>query len=145
LGLLRERDDAAPTAPPLDLDSLPGLIDNARAAGLRTDAELEVEGAAVPPAIGRAAFRIVQESLTNVLRHAEASRALVRVGARPGVLSIEVTDDGRANGIAATPGHGLRGMAERATALGGHVDAGPLKEGGWRVGAELPLGGGSLR
>jgi signal transduction histidine kinase len=145
LGLLRERDDAAPTAPPLDLESLPGLIDNARAAGLRTDAELEVEGAAVPPAIGRAAFRIVQESLTNVLRHAEASRALVRVGARPGVLSIEVTDDGRANGIAATPGHGLRGMAERATALGGHVDAGPLKEGGWRVGAELPLGGGSLR
>ncbi len=112
-------DDAAPTAPALDLESLPGLIDNTRAAGLRTDAEVEIDGAPVPPAIGRAAFRIVQEALTNVLRHAEASRALVRVGERAGVLTIEVTDDGRANGSAATPGHGLRGMAERATALGG--------------------------
>jgi signal transduction histidine kinase len=145
LGLLRERGDAAPTAPALDLESLPGLIDNARAAGLGIDAEVEIDGAPVPPAIGRAAFRIVQESLTNVLRHAEASRALVRVGERAGVLTIEVTDDGRPNGIAASPGHGLRGMAERATALGGNVDAGPLKAGGWRVSAELPLGGGAPR
>jgi signal transduction histidine kinase len=145
LGLLRERDDAAPTAPALDLESLPGLIDNTRAAGLRTDTKLEIFGAPVPPAIGRAAFRIVQEALTNVLRHAEASRALVRVGERAGVLTIEVTDDGRANGIAATPGHGLRGMAERATALGGYVDAGPRDEGGWRVSAELPLNGGAPR
>ena len=141
LGLLRERGDAAPTAPALDLESLPGLIDNARAAGLRTDAELEIDGAHVPPAIGRAAFRLVQESLTNVLRHAEASSALVRVAERDGVLTIEVTDDGRPNGTAASPGHGLRGMAERATALGGSVDAGPRREGGWRVSAELPLGG----
>jgi signal transduction histidine kinase len=145
LGLLRERDDAAPTAPALDLESLPGLIDNARAAGLRTDAEVEIDCAPVPPAIGRAAFRIVQEALTNVLRHAEASRALVRVGETAGVLTIEVTDNGRANGIPASPGHGLRGMAERATALGGSVDAGPRKRGGWRVSAELPLGGGAPR
>jgi signal transduction histidine kinase len=145
LGLLRERGDAAPTAPALGLESLPGLIDNARAAGLRTDAEVEIDGAPVPPAIGRAAFRIVQESLTNVLRHAKASTALVRVGERAGVLTIEVTDDGRANGIPPTPGHGLRGMAERATALGGSVDAGPHKEGGWRVSAELPLGSGAPR
>src|SRR5690349_10690648 len=81
LGLLRESDDAAPTAPALDLESLPGLIENARAAGVHADAEVAIGDAAVPPAIGRAAFRIVQEALTNVVRHADASSTLVRVGA----------------------------------------------------------------
>jgi signal transduction histidine kinase len=145
LGLLRESDDAAPTAPALDLESLPGLIENARAAGVRADAEVAIDDAAVPPAIGRAAFRIVQEALTNVLRHADASSAVVRVGARSNVLTIEVTDDGRAHTAAVRPGHGLRGMAERAAALGGHLDVGPREEGGWRVNAELPLNGSALR
>jgi signal transduction histidine kinase len=139
LGLLREPDDAVPTAPALDLESLPGLIENARAAGLRADAQVAVDGATVPAAIGRAAFRIVQEALTNVLRHADASSALVRVGASPEVLTIEVTDDGRAQTTAGAPGHGLRGMAERAAAVGGHLDVGPREDGGWRVSAELPL------
>ena len=141
LGLLREPDDAAPTEPASDLDALPGLLENARAAGVRADADVAIGGAAVPPAIGRAAFRIVQEALTNVLRHAGASRALVRVGASSGVLTIEVTDDGRSQLPAPKPGHGLRGMAERAAALGGALEVGPREEGGWRVSAELPLDG----
>jgi signal transduction histidine kinase len=145
LGLLRGPGDAAPTAPEYDLESLPGLIENARAAGVRTDAEVAIHGAAVPPAIGRAAFRIVQEALTNVLRHAEASSALVRVGARSDVLTIEVTDNGRAHPAEVSPGHGLRGMAERAAACGGHLDVGPREEGGWRVSAQLPLNRGGVR
>ena len=145
LGLLREPDDAVPTAPVLDLESLPGLIENARAAGLRADAQVATGGATVPAAIGRAAFRIVQEALTNVLRHANASSALVRVGARSDMLTIEVTDNGRTRTEAPTPGHGLRGMAERAAAVGGHLDVGPREEGGWRVSAELPLGGSGRR
>jgi signal transduction histidine kinase len=140
LGLLREPDDVVPTAPALDLESLPGLIENARAAGLRADAQVAIDGAAVPAAIGRTAFRIVQEALTNVLRHADASSALVHVGASSDLLTIEVTDDGRAHTTAGAPGHGLRGMAERAAAVGGHLDVGPREEGGWRVSAELPLG-----
>jgi signal transduction histidine kinase len=145
LGFLRDQHDAAPTAPALDLGSLPGLIDNARAAGLRARADVEIDGADVAPAIGRAAFRIVQEALTNVLRHADASSARVRVGARSGTLEIEITDDGRGAGLRANPGHGLRGMAERAAALGGRLDVGPREEGGWRVNAELPLVDGDVR
>jgi signal transduction histidine kinase len=141
LGLLREQGDAAPTAPALDLEALPGLVDNARTAGLRADVDVEVNGASVPSAIGQAAFRIVQEALTNVLRHADASSAHVRVRASADELDIEVTDDGRANSVGVNPGHGLSGMAERATALGGRIRVGPRDEGGWRVKAVLPLDG----
>jgi signal transduction histidine kinase len=145
LGLLREPDDAVPTEPALDLESLPGLIETARAAGLSADAEVAIARATVPAAIGRTAFRIVQEALTNVLRHADASSVLVHVGATSDALTIEVTDNGQAQDTAVTPGHGLRGMAERAAAVGGHLDAGPQEEGGWRVSAELPLGGSHRR
>jgi signal transduction histidine kinase len=107
--------------------------------------DVQVNGAAVPSAIGGAAFRIVQEALTNVLRHADASSAHVRVHAHAGALDIEITDDGRADGTGADAGLGLRGMAERAAALGGRVNVGPREEGGWRVHAVLPLNGGQRR
>jgi signal transduction histidine kinase len=141
LGLLRRQGDAAPTAPAFDLEALPSLVDHARSGGLDADMDVELDGAAVPSAIGRAAFRIAQEALTNVLRHADASRAHVRVRVETNTLDLEVTDDGRANSAAAHPGLGLRGMAERAAALGGRLDVGPRDEGGWRVHARLPLGG----
>jgi signal transduction histidine kinase len=141
LGLLREPDDAAPTAPALGIESLPRLIESARAAGLRADTQVAIDGTTVPPAIGRTVFRIVQEALTNVLRHADASSALVSVRAKPDAITIEVTDNGRAHSATVMPGHGLRGMAERAAAVGGHLDVGPREEGGWRVSAKLPLGG----
>jgi signal transduction histidine kinase len=145
LSLLRDQDDAAPTAPAFDLEALPGLVDDVRSAGLRADVDVQVNGATVPSAIGGAAFRIVQEALTNVLRHAHASSAHVGVRTSAGVLDIEVTDDGRSDSADVTPGLGLRGMAERAAALGGRVDVGPSDHGGWRVHAVLPLSGGDRR
>jgi signal transduction histidine kinase len=145
LSLLRGQAEAAPTGPTLDLESLPRLRDQARSGGLQTNMEVDVDGVAVPSAIGGAAFRIVQEALTNVLRHADASAACVCVRASADTLDIEVTDDGRADAPGAGAGLGLRGMAERAAALGGSVDAGPRAEGGWRVHAILPLGGGRAR
>jgi signal transduction histidine kinase len=145
LGLLRARDDTAPTAPALDLEALPGLLDRARSAGLRADADVRIDGAAVPSAVGGAAFRIVQEAITNVLRHADASTARVCVRADGRALEIEVTDDGRVDAAAGAAGLGLRGMAERAMALGGYLDAGPREEGGWRVHAVLPLETGNGR
>jgi signal transduction histidine kinase len=145
LGLLRDRGEVAPTAPAFDLEALPGLVETARASGVHADIDVEVDHATVPSAVGGAAFRIIQEALTNVLRHAHASSAWVRVRARSGALDIEISDDGQANGAGVTPGHGLRGMAERAAALGGRVDAGPRAEGGWQVHAVLPLNGRGTR
>ena len=139
LDLLRDQGDAAPTAPAFGLEGLPRLVDQARATGLDAKADVEVNGAIVPSAIGGAAFRIIQEALTNVLRHADASSAQVRVRSNHDALQIEVTDDGQASTTGVTSGLGLRGMAERAAALGGHVDVGPRAEGGWRVHAMLPL------
>jgi signal transduction histidine kinase len=107
--------------------------------------DVQLDGAAIPSAIGGAAFRIVQEALTNVLRHANASSAQVNVRTTSDSLAIEITDDGRAGHAELGPGLGLRGMAERAEALGGHVDAGPRATGGWHVHAMLPLSGGKHR
>jgi len=141
LSVLRDQGEVAPTAPAFDLGSLPGLVDHARAAGVLANVNIELDDAAVPSAVSGAAFRIVQEALTNVLRHADASNAAVRVSATSDSIEIEITDDGTGNGVTASPGHGLRGMAERAAALGGRVQAGPRDEGGWRVRAVLPLNG----
>jgi signal transduction histidine kinase len=137
--LIRAQGDAAPTTPAFDLDALPGLLDHARSAGLHTELDVRLDGAMIPSTIGGAAYRIVQEALTNVLRHADATSARVSVRARTDVLDIDITDDGRSDNASAEPGLGLRGMAERSAALGGHIDAGPLHEQGWRVHAVLPL------
>jgi signal transduction histidine kinase len=139
LSLLRDESEAAPTAPAFDLEALPALVDHARSAGVHTDVDVQLNGAAVPSPVGGAAYRIVQEALTNVLRHADASSARVGVRTTRDALDIEITDDGRADHAGVRPGLGLRGMAERAAALGGRVDAGPRPTGGWRVHAVLPL------
>ncbi|MDX6599342.1 MAG: hypothetical protein QOE87_3229 [Gaiellales bacterium] len=138
LGLLRESHESAPTEPPLGLDALPQLVERARGAGLSAEADFADIGAAIPTTVGQAGFRIVQESLTNVLRHADATRASIRVRVRQGALEIEVENDGR-DASPAVAGLGLRGMAERADALGGRLVAGPRAGGGWRVHALLPL------
>src|SRR5947209_9409933 len=145
LSLLRAHGEVAPTTPALDLESLPALLDHARSAGLRADLDLQINGAALPSAVGGAAYRIVQEALTNVLRHANASSAHVAVRTTPKSLDIEVTDDGQSDDVDVSPGLGLRGMAERATALGGRINAGPSAAGGWRVHAVLPLSGSERR
>ncbi|MEU3610599.1 histidine kinase [Streptomyces sp. NPDC035033] len=128
------------TAPPRGLADVPELVERARALGL--DATLTVEGreADVPAAVDRTVYRIVQESLTNVARHAEAASASVRIDCRPELLAVRVDDDGRAAPAAApVPGLGLLGMRERVTALGGRLTAGPRDGGGFSVLAELPV------
>lgn len=145
LSLLRAQGEVAPTSPALDLEALPALLDRARSAGLPTNLDVHRNGALVPSAVGGAAYRIVQEALTNVLRHANASSAHVAVRATAKSLEIEITDDGRSGDLGVSPGLGLRGMAERATALGGRINAGPSAAGGWRVHAVLPLNGSEPR
>ena len=145
LALLRDETDGAPTAPTPDLHDLPGLIDRSRTAGLQTTLDLDTGAGVVPSAISAAAFRITQEALTNVLRHADASSATVRIHAAVDSLEVQVTDNGSGQAVTADPGFGLRGMAERAAALGGRLEAGPRPEGGWRVRAVLPLSGGGIR
>ncbi|MEU0548707.1 histidine kinase [Micromonospora sp. NPDC005979] len=133
------RDDSR--NPPRGIDHLPELVQRARLAGL--DATLTVQGRrqAVPVAVDRTAYRIVQESLTNVARHAAAASASVHVDYRPDALAIRVDDDGAATPAAApAPGVGLLGMRERVTALGGRLHAAPRDEGGFTVHAELPVG-----
>jgi signal transduction histidine kinase len=145
LSLLRAQGDVAPTTPASDLEALPGLLDHARSAGLRTDLDVQMNGALVPSAVGGAAYRIVQEALTNVLRHANASSAHVAVWTTAEALDIEITDDGQSGDLEVSPGLGLRGMTERATAIGGRINAGPSASGGWRVHAVLPLNGSEPR
>ncbi|MFI1979585.1 sensor histidine kinase [Streptomyces wedmorensis] len=132
------RDDD--TTPPRGLDDVPELVRRARTFGL--DATLTVEGTHrdVSAAVDRTVYRIVQESLTNVARHAGATTASVRIDCRPDTLEIAVVDDGRATtGAAPTPGLGLVGMRERVTALGGRLRAAPRDGGGFAVRAELPV------
>ncbi|GED90227.1 sensor histidine kinase [Streptomyces sp. 6-11-2] len=132
------RDDD--TAPPRGLDHVPELVERARAIGL--DATLTIKGQRhdVPAAVDRTVYRIVQESLTNIARHAAADSASVRIDCRPDALTIRVDDDGRATpGTAPVPGVGLLGMRERVTALGGRLRAEPRVEGGFTVQAELPV------
>jgi signal transduction histidine kinase len=126
------------------LAHLPDLVERSRATGL--DATLTIEGQRheVSAAVGRTAYRIVQESLTNIARHADAVTASVRIGYRPGALTVRVDDDGKATpDTTPTPGIGLLGMRERVTALGGHLHAQPRSEGGFTVHAELPAHGGA--
>ncbi|MBC3194178.1 sensor histidine kinase [Pseudonocardia sp. C8] len=121
------------------LDRVADLVQRVRTTGL--DATLTVGGRprALPAAVDRTGYRIVQESLTNIARHAGAGTASVRIDYRPDALVIRVDDDGRATAdTAPVPGVGLLGMRERVTALGGHLQAAPRDEGGFTVRAELP-------
>ncbi|WP_091301580.1 sensor histidine kinase [Micromonospora halophytica] len=132
------RDDGK--TPPRGLADVPELVERARITGL--DATLTIEGQRrdVPAAVDRTAYRIVQESLTNIARHARAAKASVLIDYRPDALVVQVDDDGRATRDTAVPaGVGLLGMRERTTALGGRLRAEPRDEGGFTVRAELPV------
>ncbi|MFE6132565.1 sensor histidine kinase [Streptomyces sp. NPDC056437] len=132
------RDDD--TSPPQSLEHVPELVERARSMGL--DATLKIEGQRldVPAAVGRTAYRIVQEALTNTARHACATTATVRIDYRPDALAVQVDDDGKATPEnAPAPGLGLLGMHERITALGGRLHAQPRTEHGFTVQAELPV------
>lgn len=132
------RDDD--TAPPPGLADVPDLVERAGLTGLEATLTIEGRRRDVPAAVGRTAYRIVQESLTNVVRHAAATTASVRIHYRPDALALRIDDDGTgAPGQVAGPGVGLLGMRERVTALGGLLCAEPRREGGFTVRAELPV------
>jgi signal transduction histidine kinase len=136
------RDGEAPRDPLPGLRQLDELIGMATSAGVRVVLEVSGEARSLPPAIDLTAFRIVQESLTNVLRHARAGSATVRVRYGPDELQLEIDDDGTAPPAGRRAGgHGLAVMAERAAAVGGRLEAGPGPARGFRVGAWLPLDG----
>jgi len=133
-------------SPQPGLDLVPGLIGRVRAAGL--EAELSVSGAkrALPPGLDLAAYRMVQESLTNVIKHGGSARTVVRVEYRPHELRIKVSDDGSAASGSQAPGRpsgsggrGLIGLRERIAVYRGQLDAGPRPGGGWQVSARIPL------
>ncbi|MEH0552236.1 sensor histidine kinase [Streptomyces sp. B21-101] len=141
VGLLRQPDDAPGARAPIprlaDLDALAGGL---RAGGLSVHVSRAGDPAPQAPATELTAYRIVQEALTNTHKHASATRATVTLEYGPHTLRVTVTDDGRP-GAPQGPGagHGLIGMRERATAIGGTVTAGPRPEGGFQVVADLPL------
>jgi signal transduction histidine kinase len=139
LGVLRSEDDGDGSG----LGQLDGLVARARAAGLPVTLTVTGPQRPLPPGVDQAAYRIVQEALTNVSRHAGHASASVRLHYTPEALSIQVDDDGR--GVATQagtgppgPGLGLVGMRERVSALGGRLRAGPQGDGGFQVRAELP-------
>jgi signal transduction histidine kinase len=155
LNVLRDTEpaglEAAPLGPSAGLDDLAPLASGLRDAGV--DVELDVAPVAdLPAPVQSTGYRIVQEALTNVARHAHASHASVHVRREPEAVTIEISDDGRGDGRGdgssddpgddegpAAPGNGLRGMRERAAAVGGSVDAGRCAGGGWQVRASLPI------
>ncbi|MGI5181390.1 sensor histidine kinase [Dactylosporangium sp. CA-152071] len=124
---------------PVGLDQLDRLAAPLRAAGLEVRIGTTGTPRPVPPALGLAAYRVVQEALTNTLKHARAATVEVKIGFPPPALTVEVSDDGSA-AVAGT-GHGLAGMRERAALHGGTLHAGPRPGGGYTVAATFPLGG----
>ena len=141
------RDEPVAAQPPLTLAALERVADGARAAGLQVSVDAPAgDDVPVPPLLQAAAFRIVQEALTNCLRHSRGRTVTVRVTATPPDLTVEVLDDGRTpdgpvGPAGATPpaGLGLQGIRERAEAVGGRAETGWRAEGGFRVFARLPM------
>jgi signal transduction histidine kinase len=142
LTTLRQDDDDAPRSPAPGLDRLPELIELTRAAGLAVEVETAGKAPPMPAAVHLAAYRIVQESLTNVARHAGRARVTVRVSYDDTNMHVEIDDDGTAPSGGGSPlgtGSGITGMRERAAALGGDLSAGFRHGGGFRVSARLPV------
>jgi signal transduction histidine kinase len=144
LGILRGAENAGALSPQPGLGSVGALVDHVTKAGLPVDVIVEGTPLPLPPSVDLSAYRIIQEALTNALKHADAARARVTIRHSRGSLELEVTDDGqgaharRLDGDGAG-GRGLIGMRERVALFGGELSAAPLREGGFRVHAKLPL------
>ena len=138
LGILREGDEGAALAPQPTLAGVQTLVERARAAGLPVELRIEGDAHQLAPAVDRAAYRVVQEGLTNALKHAGHARVrvVVRYGAQD--LELEVSDDGVGPGDGAGHGHGLVGMRERVGLYGGELHVGRRRGGGFVLRARLP-------
>jgi signal transduction histidine kinase len=143
VGMLGEKHEELPLAPQPSVDELEWLVERAREAGLEVDLTIEGEKRRLESGVDLSAFRIVQEALNNTLKHAGPARARVKLRYGEHDVEVDVSDDGRGvpaqtpNGAAA--GHGLLGMRERVAMLGGEIEAGYRKDGGFGVHAKLPL------
>lgn len=139
VGVLRRPEEAPALAPQPSLEHLDRLVEQAREAGLPVDLRIEGDAVELPAGVDLTAYRLVQEGLTNALKHARATRAEVLVNYGDGQIEVVVSDDGKGIGNGDGGGHGLVGMRERVTVYGGELDAGPQPGGGYRLRAKLPL------
>jgi len=140
VGVLRRPEEGPALAPQPTLEHLDKLVEHAREAGLPVELRVEGEPLPLPAGLDLTAYRLVQEGLTNALKHARADRAQVLVRYTDGDIEVTVSDDGQGAGSDDGGGHGLVGMRERVAVYGGELEAGPRPEGGYRLRAKLPLG-----
>jgi signal transduction histidine kinase len=142
LGLLRDQEEAGQLEPAPTLARLDDLIDQVEGTGLKVDVQRSGDLSNLSPGLELTIFRVVQEALTNVIKHASATRGRVVISRADGAVRIDVVDDGRGE-TEHRDGTGLRGMRERVEAFGGTVEAGGLAEGGFRVAVSIPAEGAS--
>jgi signal transduction histidine kinase len=140
LGILRRTDEELTLAPQPSLTELDALVAGVREAGLAVELEVVGDPIALAPGVDLSAYRIVQEALTNALKHAGPARARVIVRYSDDAVELEVSDDGPGGVDAPGTGHGLVGMRERVALLGGDLETGRRATGGFRVAARLPVG-----
>jgi signal transduction histidine kinase len=141
VGVLRRPEEAPALAPQPSLSHLDRLVEQAREAGLPVEVQIEGEATGLPAGVDLTAYRLIQEALTNAIKHAGATSAEVVVRYGDGAVELLVADDGRglSDGAAESGGHGLVGMRERVAVYGGELEAGPRPEGGYSLRARLPL------
>jgi len=139
LGMLRQGDDELSLAPQPSVARLDELVARVLATGLPIDLTVEGEPFALPPGIDVSAYRIVQEALTNALKHAGPARAHVILRYAPDALEVEIADDGTGTGTGGGSGQGLAGIRERVAVYGGELESGARPEGGYALRARLPL------
>jgi signal transduction histidine kinase len=139
VGVLRRPEESPALAPQPSLEQIERLVENTREAGLPVDLRIEGEPVPLPAGVDLTAYRLVQEGLTNTLKHAHAQRAEVVVRYGDGLVELTVSDDGQGGGDGGGSGHGLVGMRERVSVYGGELEAGPRAEGGFRLRARLPV------
>jgi signal transduction histidine kinase len=141
VGVLRRPEEAPALAPQPSLQHLDRLVEQAREAGLPVEVQIEGDAKELPAGLDLTAYRLVQEALTNAVKHAQATSAEVLVRYEDGAVELQVVDDGRgtSDGTSESGGHGLVGMRERVTVYGGELEAGPRPEGGFALKARLPI------
>ena len=139
VGVLRRPEEAPALAPQPSLEQIQKLVEQTREAGLPVELRIEGEPAQLPAGVDLTAYRLVQEGLTNAVKHARAQHAEVVLQYADGQVEVSVSDDGRGDGGGDSGGHGLLGLRERVAVYGGELDAGPLAGGGYRLRATLPL------
>jgi signal transduction histidine kinase len=139
VGVLRRPEEAPALAPQPSLEQIASLVEHTREAGLPVDLRIEGDPVQLPPGVDLTAYRLVQEALTNTMKHARASSAEVVVRYGDGDVELTISDDGVGGADGDSGGHGLVGMRERVSVYGGELEAGPRADGGFRLRARLPI------